>query len=249
MAVELTRAEDGGRRSWRAAARTKLAREWEIPPSRRRGLYTAGALLMAVGAVLFLRITADIEGADGLAAADPAVTAWFVEHRSAVATGAAVVLATVFGPVAMPVIVAVVCGLWARKATWAWRPVLLAGAMLLGLILVQLLTRVVNRPRPPEETMLLGYDPTSSFPSGHITATADFALVGEYVIVSRAFTLMKALMAGVLALVVVVAEAGARLYLGYHWLTDGLGSGALSLVVLGAALVADAWHAVAGPPG
>ncbi|GAB4100377.1 phosphatase PAP2 family protein [Sinomonas halotolerans] len=238
------------RRSVRQALRTKLARtEWEIPPSYRRGLYAGGAALMAAGAFLFLRIVADVQGSTGLASLDPAVTAWFVEHRSEAATVLAVVLATVFGPVAMPVIVVVVCGLWARKARWAWRPVLLAGAMLLGLVLVQLLTRVVNRPRPPEEIMLLGHDPTSSFPSGHITATADFMLVGEYLIVSRAFTLLRALMSTLLALAVIVAETGARLYLGYHWLTDGLGSGALSLVVFGAALIADAWHSVAGPPG
>ncbi len=79
-----------------------------------------------------------------------------------------IILAVIFGPVALPIIVLIVTVTWGGVlAKHAWRPMLLAAAMLTGVGgLAQLVGRSVGRPRPPVDLMLFGADHTHSFPSG-----------------------------------------------------------------------------------
>lgn len=77
-----------------------------------------------------------------------------------------IVVAIVFGPIGMPIIVAVVALVRIIAAKHAWRPILLASGMATGVILSQLTAPLVKHPRPPIDLMLFGADPSYSFPSG-----------------------------------------------------------------------------------
>src|SRR3712207_7875226 len=52
---------------------------------------------------------------------------------------------------------------WGALAKHAWRPLLLAAAMITGVGLAQVIGRSVERTRPPVELMLFGADHTFSF--------------------------------------------------------------------------------------
>ena len=151
-------------------------------------------------------------------------------------------LAIIFGPVGLPIIVLVVTVAWGFLAKHAWRPILLAAAMLTGVILAQLIGHIVNRRRPPVDLMLFGADPTFSFPSGHVLGACDFLLVTTFLVFSRRRNPRAAVAGFVVAGIGVFFAAVSRLYLGYHWMTDALASVAISLVILGAVIAVDTWR-------
>jgi undecaprenyl-diphosphatase len=148
-------------------------------------------------------------------------------------------LAIIFGPVVLPIVVLIVIVAWSFLARHLWRPLLLAGGMLTGLIIVQIVTRLVGRARPPVDQMLFGTDTTFSFPSGHVLGAADFLLLLAYLVFSRRGTPRIAALSYCVALVLVAVASVSRIYLGYHWPTDALASLSLSLVILGAVIVID----------
>ena len=101
---------------------------------------------------------------DGLASADESARRWLLTPRSEALTGVMIFLAVIFGPVALPIIVLVVTVAWGFLAKHAWRPIVLAAAMLTGVVVSQLIRSSVERYRPPVELMLFGADHTFSFP-------------------------------------------------------------------------------------
>ena len=155
-----------------------------------------------------------------------------------------IVIAFVFGPIVMPIIILVTIVTWGIVAKHAWRPLLLAGGMLLGLVIVQVLAPVIARERPPIGDMMLEIDHTSSFPSGHVMGVADFLFITTYLVFSRHRRPVITVLAFVAASAIVLLTAACRIYLGYHWATDALASIALSLVVLGVVIAVDTWRTV-----
>lgn len=219
-----------------------------VTPQTQKILYATALGLALAGAGFFLLALSDVLQKDDLSSWDGPVHSWFVSQRSPAVTVAMSVLAMVFGPVAMPIIVLAVTVFWTVTARHAWRPLLLAGAMLTGVILTQVITHLVARPRPPLDLMLLGSDYTSSFPSGHVLGVSDFLLVGAFLVFSRRQRMGPAIAGFLVAGVGVITQAVSRLYLGYHWLTDTFASIALSLIVLGAVIALDTWRTTRVPP-
>jgi membrane-associated phospholipid phosphatase len=219
-----------------------------VPASARRGLYIWSAALIAVGVTAFTVILVDVVARDGISAIDAPLENWLDASRSASLTGVMIGLAIVFGPIALPIIVLVVTVVWGIVAKHAWRPLLLACGMVGGLVIVQIITRIVGRPRPPVNLMLFGVDTTASFPSGHVLGASDFVLLLTYLIFSRRKQLARTVIAFVIAVILILAAATSRVYLGYHWPTDALASIALSLVVLGTVIAVDTHHTVRTPP-
>jgi membrane-associated phospholipid phosphatase len=78
-------------------------------------------------------------------------------------------------PVEIGVVVVLV--VWIIAARHLWRPILLFGGMVTGVILAQILAPIVRHPRPPIGLMLFGPDRTFSFRSGHVLGTSDFLLI------------------------------------------------------------------------
>jgi undecaprenyl-diphosphatase len=150
-----------------------------------------------------------------------------------------IVVAIVFGPVALPIIVAIVTIAWIVAAKHAWRPILLAGGMVTGVIIAQVLAPIVKHPRPPIGLMLFGPDHSYSFPSGHVLIASDFLLLLAFLIASRRQKTGFTIVAFVIAALGIALQVASRLYLGYHWISDTTSSVALPLVVVGVVIGID----------
>ncbi|ARJ06858.1 hypothetical protein B5808_17730 [Cnuibacter physcomitrellae] len=219
-----------------------------VPAPARRRSFTLGGILMGLGALAFVALVVQVATGTGLTALDPGVAEWFRQKRFAEGTVVMDTLATVFGPVFLPLIILVVLVVWFAVARHLWRPLLLASGTVFGVICVQITAHVVQRPRPPMEYMLLGADGTFSFPSGHVTGVSDFFLLLTYLLVSRRPSLPAWIGGFALSAAMIACQIVARLYLGYHWLTDTLASVALAVAILGAVITVDTWRTTRAAP-
>lgn len=215
-----------------------------LPPGGRRTLLIVAAALVVAGVAGFLVVLDSALESDDLSAIDAPVEAWLASGRDEWLTTFMIVLAIVFGPISMPIVILVTTVTWGLLAKHAWRPLLLAGGMILGVIIVQVLAPIIGRERPPAEEMMLEFDPTSSFPSGHVMGVADFLFIGTYLVFSRHRRPLITVLAFAAAAFVVLLTAACRIYLGYHWATDALASIMLSLVVLGIVIAVDTLRTV-----
>lgn len=227
---------------WRTFHGKFIVEERYMAATARRNLYRIALGLAIVGAALFLVVLTGVLRQGGVSAVDEPVRSWLLTLREEPITSFMIFLAIIFGPVALPIIVLVVTVAWGFRARHAWRPMLLAGAMLTGVILAQIIGRTVGRERPPVDLMLFGEDFTFSFPSGHVLGASDFLLVTAFLVYSRRRSPGPAVVAFVMAGVGIFFAALSRLYLGYHWVTDALASVCISLVVLGAVIALDTWR-------
>ena len=218
-----------------------------VAPRIRRRLYLVAAALITVGLIAFLVLLIAVRTHTGIERLDRPVEQWFDAQRSGDATRFMTVLAIVFGPVGMPIIVLIVLVAWIALARHVWRPALLLGGMVTGVVLAQVLAPIVRHPRPPVAQMLLDPDHTFSFPSGHVLGMSDFFLLLAFLFASRIRRRWFTVVAFAIAVACVVAQVISRLYLGYHWLTDVSASVALSLVVVGTVIAIDTWRTVRVP--
>lgn len=224
-----------------------VVEERYLQPHARRRLYLGATVLIVVGFVAFTFLLASVLTHSGFELLDRPVENWFDAQRSAGTTGFMIVLAIVFGPVALPIVVAVVLVVWIIAARHLWRPILLFGGMVTGVILAQALAPIVKHPRPPIGLMLFGPDRTFSFPSGHVLGTSDFLLILAFLLASRIRRRWFTILAVVLALVGITAQVVSRLYLGYHWISDTTASIALSMVIVGTLIAIDTRRTVRTP--
>lgn len=232
---------------WRAFHDKFVVEERHMGEASRKNLYRIAVGLMVLGAVLFALALTGVLGKDGLTFMDEPVRSWLVGQRSEPLTAVMIFLAIVFGPVALPIIVLVVTVVWGVAAKHAWRPLLLAGAMLTGVALAQIIGRSVGRQRPPVDLMLFGPDVTFSFPSGHVLGACDFLLVTAFLVFSRRQRAWPAVAGFAAAGLGIFLASISRLYLGYHWVSDALASLFISFVVLGAVIALDTWRTARVP--
>ncbi|SKC07606.1 undecaprenyl-diphosphatase [Arthrobacter sp. 49Tsu3.1M3] len=227
---------------WQTFHEKFVVEERFMSVTARRNLYRTAVVLMIAGAVLFAVILAGVLQHGGISAADEPVRTWLLTLRAEPTTIIMIILAVIFGPIGLPIIVLIVTVAWGLLAKHAWRPMLLAGAMLTGVILAQVIGHIVERHRPPIDLMLFGADSTFSFPSGHVLGACDFLLVTTYLVFSRRKNPMSAVIAFIVAGIGIFFAAVSRLYLGYHWMTDALGAFSISLVILGGVIALDTWR-------
>ncbi len=214
----------------------------DVPAATKRGLYVWAGALFVVGITAFLLVLFDVLGTEDLAAVDQPFADFMGTLRSDTLTAVMIWLAVIFGPVVLPIVALVVTVAWSFFSKHAWRPLLLAGGLLLGLIAIQVLTRLVGRERPPVDGMLFGTDYTPSFPSGHVMGASDFLLLIAYLVFSRRQKPALAVLSFVGAALLILVAAVSRIYLGYHWATDAMASMSLSLAVLGTVIAVDTWR-------
>ncbi|MGY2745079.1 phosphatase PAP2 family protein [Arthrobacter sp. UYCu723] len=227
---------------WRVFHDKFIVEERFMSEPARRNLYRTAVGLMIVGSVLFVVLLAGVLQNGGLSSLDEPVRSWLLTLRSGPLTTIMIILAVIFGPIGLPIIILVVTVAWGLLARHAWRPLLLAGAMLTGVLLAQLIGQRVGRQRPPVDLMLFGADSTFSFPSGHVLGACDFLLVTTFLIFSRRQNPKAAVAGFVVAGIGIFFASVSRLYLGYHWTTDALASLSMSFVVLGAVIALDTWR-------
>lgn len=221
-----------------------VVEERYVPRVVRRRLYAAAGILMGVGLALFLSILFQVIARNGIVHVDQVVNTWFEQHRSGYVTPFMISLAIGFGPIMLPIILAIAIIIWIWRAKHAWRPLVLAGFMILGVIIVELIAHSVGRMRPPTDFMLLEVDHTFSFPSGHVMATADFFLICSYLIVSRRPTRRLITLCASVSAAIILLQIISRMYLGYHWMSDTFASVSLALFMLGLVMAVDTWRTV-----
>jgi undecaprenyl-diphosphatase len=224
-----------------------VVEERYVQPAARRRLYVGASVMIAFGAAGFAFLLVSVLTHSGFAILDAPVERWIDAQRSAPTTGLMILLAVIFGPVAMPIIVLVVLVIWIIVARHLWRPFLLFCGMVTGVILAESLAPIVQHPRPPIGMMLFGVDRTFSFPSGHVLGTCDFLLILTFLFASRIRRAWFTAVALVVSLLGIAAQVISRLYLGYHWISDTTASIALSLVIVGTLIVVDTHRTVRIP--
>ena len=216
-----------------------VVEERYIDPRARRGLYLGSTILIALGLIFFTIALIGVLTHSGVADWDRPLEHWVNSLRSPLTTTVMIVLTITFGPVVLPIIILIVTVVWLIFAKHAWRPLILAGAMLTGVAVATVLAQIVHRHRPPTSLMLIGNDTTFSFPSGHVLGASDFLILTAFLIVSRNPRLWGVALGLGLAWAGVLAEMFSRTYLGYHWLTDTLASLSISMVIVGTVIAID----------
>lgn len=219
-----------------------VVEERTVRASARRNLFIIAGVLCVVGLTAFLVILDSVSESDGLSVVDEPIQNWLRGLESPSLTVIMTIIATVFGPVAMPIVVLVTTVWWGFAAKHAWRPFVLAGGMIIGVAIVQTLAPIIGRERPPIASMLLEVDYTPSFPSGHVMGATDFLLITTFLVFSRRRNPISTVIAFLVVIVLVITTAACRVYLGYHWPTDAMASISLSLVVLGGVIAIDTWR-------
>lgn len=216
-----------------------VVEERYIHARARQGLYVASAILIVLGVIFFAIVLTSVVSHSGVAEWDRPLERWVNSLRSPTTTGIMIVLTVTFGPVVLPIIILIFTVAWLVVAKHAWRPLILAGAMITGVAVANILAQIVHRHRPPTSLMLIGNDTTFSFPSGHVLGASDFLILTAFLIVSRNPRLWGVALGLGLAWAGVIAEMFSRTYLGYHWLTDTLGSLSISMVIVGTVIAID----------
>ena len=243
--VDRPRRRPGTARPWRS----RLTEPRTLDDAQRRRRTSSAAVLSVVGLAVFLVALVGVLTHSGVQTLDQPVERWFDAQRHPDRTGAMVVLALVFGPIGMPIVVALTLVVWIALARHLWRPLLLLAGMVTGVALAQILAPIIRHPRPPIGEMLLGPDHTFSFPSGHVLGMSDFFLLTAYLLATRIRRRWFTVLAVVLAVGLVLAQIVSRLYLGYHWFTDVTASVGLSMAIVGIVIAVDVRHTSRRPRG
>lgn len=205
-------------------------------PSARAAV--VGVLLVLLGAAGVLVLHAAVRAGGVVARVDLPVLDGVGAAREPWLTGVMVAVSAGTRPAVVLVLTLVGCAAWGLRSRAWWRPALLAGAVVLGNILVAVVKAVVARPRPPLDAMVAPGSVTSaSFPSGHTASAAVLLLTLGYLARTRDRR-GRTLAAGVLPVAGVALVGGSRLYLGHHYLTDVLAGAALAVAVLGVVVLA-----------
>jgi membrane-associated phospholipid phosphatase len=245
--VETSGPGRGKVRRWSWVHERFLAEARPRTEAQRRHLFVLAGVLAVVGAFGFVVLLVDVLLHTGLSVIDHPLQRAVEHFRSPGLTSVMIFLAVIFGPVAMPIVVAVTVGVWFLVSRHGWRPLLLAGAMLTGVVLAETIAHLVGRPRPPLEDMLFGPDHTASFPSGHVLGVANYLLTGGYLLISRVRNLPRSILIYGVAVAFLITMSFDRVYLGYHWPTDTLASVCLALLELGVVIAIDTWRTVETP--
>ncbi|HEX2134056.1 MAG TPA: phosphatase PAP2 family protein [Actinophytocola sp.] len=189
---------------------------------------------VALVGLLFLATVALTTSVHGLTELDTALRQWMLAHRSSGLNTAATVVTTtgsslVLAPVAG--VLALVLGLRGRRSDALLVGVTALGAVVLG----PLLKTVIERPRPPEDHLVVVN--SFAYPSGHsLTSMAVLGVLTALAVrhLPAGPTRTAAVTAGTL---LITAVGISRVYLGVHWPTDVLAGWLVGAVWLGVCLL------------
>ncbi len=181
------------------------------------------SVFVAGGTAAFLGLADAASENDGPATVDPRIAHVVVQDRSSVGTAIARLL-TLLGSEAVLSIATLLIVIWLLERRHLHSAVTVGLAMAGSAALTVGAKLAVGRPRPEAALRLGPADRSYSFPSGH-TLNSAVLLAMVAVLVVPLLARRPARVAVWSALMVVALGIGlSRVYLGYHWLTDVVGS-------------------------
>lgn len=194
-------------------------------PPLPAGWYSVVNLLVAAvliwGATVALGFL--VTSTAALRSIDASVARWFADIRTETLTDVFFAISRI-GDTSSIIAVLSVTGAMMFALTNRWRPSLFLAVAAAGEVVLFLASsQVVGRTRPEVEHLSPGLPPTSSFPSGHVAATLGLYGAIAVLIVLWSGSSWRYLALGVTFLLG-VAMAVARIYIGVHYLTDGVAS-------------------------
>jgi len=211
-----------------------------VDQSSPRGFATSVA---AVGGALlvwmYLALVQDVVWNDDAALRDPGVTNWMLAHRSTGLTTAMEAI-TRLGSALVLVPLVLACGLllwWLRRTPAPLAQLTAVYAISWGVAAVT--KEIVDRPRPPLEDWLVTAS-GPSFPSQHATAAAAvFGMLAVLLVPNRGRLTRVGIVT--VAVLITLAVATSRVYLGVHWFTDVFAGAALGAGLVVIAVAALLW--------
>lgn len=212
---------------------------WDDFPLRGAALrywLEVGALLIAIGSVLGWLILEPLDGSVG--AFDRAAAQWFEARRTATLDSVSHV-ANYFAESIVKIPATIALSVWFLYRWRQWHEaVVLSGSLVLESTTFVLMSWIVGRDRP-DVVQLDAIPPTGAFPSGHTAAAVAFWGALAYIVWRHTSHRLARYASSLLAVVIPIAVAWARMYRGMHHVTD-VAFG----VVVGAVALAATIHAV-----
>lgn len=201
-----------------------------------------GLLVSLVALWAFTEILEEVLEREAFEGIDTPLITWFSENRTEGVSVAMEWITHAFGPIVLPILIAVGCGVWGWR-TKSWRdPVLVVSAMIFATLTSTVVKMIVERPRPDEALQLVpGFETSFSFPSGHTTGAATLVLVSGYLLWRHERRKRMLIAWGLLSVLLIGLVATTRMYLGYHFLSDVIAGACLGLFTLGLVICADRW--------
>lgn len=209
-----------------------------LDPREALGLTLTLGLAIAVGAgAAFAVVLEDALDGDGIARLDQPVLRFLAERRDDEATVIARVVTFLGGvPFVVVVTVLLVALLWRRSRRAA---LVLAASVVGSGVITAAVKLLIARDRPALPLAIDTAEQGFSFPSGH--ALSSLALYGSLAYLAAQYLPTWRSRTYVITglLTTAVAIAFSRLYLGYHWVSDVLGSWTLAVLWLITVFTAD----------
>jgi undecaprenyl-diphosphatase len=197
--------------------------EPELPHPQRRAAALGVVWVLLLGLLLSAGwlVTAVLAGT-AVDRVNIGIVRWMADHRTPVATTAANV-ADAIGSTPGILAACFVAATLLLAVTRQWRPVLFLAVVMVGEVTLFLVSgSIISRPRPPVEQ--LGPPlPTSSFPSGHVSATISFYGGLAALSITRSTSWWRWLVPAAAAMLA-ASVALSRLYYGVHYPSDTVGS-------------------------
>lgn len=197
------------------------------------GIVVAG-LLTALSAQIYDSVT----DRDGVAGLDRPILNQMIAWRSPGLNDAVTAYTDLGSTAVMPFVAVVAAGL----LSWWWRtwtPALLMAIAAGGSLAMTVLGKQsIDRARPVRSLAVPPFESSPSFPSGHTLNTWVILLLIAYMVSLRLHGWWPRVATIVTAVLLGLAMAASRVYLGHHWLTDvlvgmTLGSAWLIVVITG----------------
>lgn len=190
--------------------------------------------VIVLSASVFAAVAEDVVTQDALTRIDLQLTQWMAAHRVPILTQ---ILAFVSATHATaPLTLATLCvAIWLiHRGEWRWLASLVA-VVPIGMLLNVSLKHLFHRARPVLDEPLVSLT-TYSFPSGHVTGSTLFYGFICVLVYAHLRSAASRTLVGLGAFFMVAVVALSRIYLGAHYLSDVLGSFAVSIAWLALSL-------------
>lgn len=226
----------------RGASHLLTALVVRLPARQAFGLVALGGLGAAVlaGTGFGVVLDAVLEG-DGVTGLDRPLLVWLAGHRDGAATAVARTVTQLGGVPFVLALTAVLAALWWRTGRRR-EPLLLTVAVLGGGAVTGAVKLLVHRDRPVLPLAIDRAESGFAFPSGHSLSALVLYGTLAYLVGTAGWPRRRTAYAVTGLLLTATAVALSRLYLGYHWLSDVLGSWTLAVLWLSTVFILDHLH-------